>query len=50
LSSNGGDIRQIQERRGHAKVETTIICTHVVEDLRDPARSPLDMLISRTGR
>jgi site-specific recombinase XerD len=38
------DIRQIQEYLGHANVETTTIDTHVVEALRNPPRSPLDML------
>ena len=44
LLLNGVDIRQIQDYLGHAHVETTMIYTHVVKDLRNPARSPLDML------
>jgi integron integrase len=44
LLLNGVDIRQIQDYLGHANVETTMVYTHVVKELRTPARSPLDML------
>lgn len=47
LLLNGVDIRQIQEYLGHQNVETTMIYTHVVRELRSPAQSPLDILRGR---
>ena len=44
LLLQGTDIRQIQEYLGHAKVETTMIYTHVVRELSPQADSPLDRL------
>jgi integron integrase len=47
LLLNGVDIRQVQEYLGHANVEMTRIYTHVVKELRTPARSPLDIIQTR---
>ncbi len=44
LLMNGADIREIQELLGHKSVETTMIYTHVVRELKTRARSPLDGL------
>lgn len=48
LLLNGVDIRQIQDYLGHSQVETTMVYTHVVRELRTPARSPLDLLNQST--
>lgn len=49
LLLNGVDLRQIQDYLGHVSVETTMIYTHVVKNMRNPAISPLDLLDQMTG-
>ena len=44
LLMQGVNIRQVQEYLGHAKLETTMIYTHVVKELSPQADSPLDRL------
>lgn len=44
LLMNGVNIREVQELLGHKNVETTMIYTHVIRDLSNAPRSPLDNL------
>lgn len=44
LLMNGINIREIQELLGHKNIETTMIYTHVVRDMSNAPKSPLDNL------
>jgi len=50
LLLHGVDIRQIQDYLGRVNVETTMIYTHVVKDMRAPATSPLDLMRREPAR
>ena len=44
LLMSGVNIREVQELLGHKNIETTMIYTHVIRDMSNVPRSPLDSL------
>ncbi|HOU77158.1 MAG TPA: integron integrase [Syntrophales bacterium] len=46
LLMNGVNIREVQELLGHKNVETTMIYTHVLRDMSNAPKSPLDALLA----
>ncbi len=45
LLMNGVNIREVQELLGHKNVETTMIYTHVMRNMANAPKSPLDILL-----
>lgn len=46
LLMNVVNIREVQELLGHKNVETTMIYTHVMRDMTNAPKSPLDVLLA----
>jgi integron integrase len=49
LLMNGVNIREVQNLLGHKSVETTMIYTHVMRDMKNAPQSPLDTLYGDRG-
>ena len=49
LLMNGVNIREVQELLGHKNVDTTMIYTHVLRDMSNAPKSPLDSLYAKRG-
>lgn len=50
LLLGGVNIREVQELLGHNHVETTMIYTHVIRDISNAPKSPLDKLYATTDK
>ena len=48
LLMNGVNIREVQELLGHKNVETTMVYTHVMRNMANAPKSPLDVLEQTT--
>lgn len=47
LLMNGVNIREVQDLLGHKNLETTMIYTHVMRDMSNAPKSPLDNLYGK---
>lgn len=46
LLMNGVNIREVQDLLGHKSVETTMVYTHVLRDMSNAPKSPLDIIFA----
>ena len=46
---NGVNIREVQDLLGHKNLDTTMIYTHVVRDMSNAPKSPLDNLYEKNS-
>ncbi len=49
LLMNGVNIREVQELLGHKNVETTMIYTHVMRNMANAPKSPLDIIMQKSN-
>jgi len=49
LLQGGVNIREVQSLLGHKHVETTMIYTHVLRNMSNAPKSPLDSLYDKKG-
>ncbi|GAB4491573.1 MAG: hypothetical protein OHK006_25550 [Thermodesulfovibrionales bacterium] len=49
LIQSGVNIREVQSLLGHKNVETTMVYTHVLRNMANAPKSPLDSLYQNTG-